>query len=209
MPSRRKKKTFEQSQDASWVVETYCRLENVAAQLQEDDSAYPSSQAWMRAGTQDLEALRSGRPWSAASSSSGAHRTGEETSDLLYRATDEGLFATGFNPWRNTWYVTGRPVQVHEKVLDKWLSVKLPLLQGDERCSLVSNIVDEFTALEIDDIVRMQEPIAHSDKVLLEKAKAEIAECELHSWVCRQNVEKGLAPTVGALIQQWDGKVRK
>ena len=156
MPSRRKKKTFEQSQDASWVVETYCRLENVAAQLQEDDSAYPSSQAWMRAGTQDLEALRSGRPWSAASSSSGAHRTGEETSDLLYRATDEGLFATGFNPWRNTWYVTGRPVQVHEKVLDKWLSVKLPLLQGDERCNLVSNIVDEFTALEIDDIVRMQ-----------------------------------------------------
>ena len=93
-----------------------------------------------------------------------------------------------------------------EKVLDKWLSVKLPLLQGDERCNLLSNILDEFTALEIDDIVRMEEPIALKDKILLEKAKAEIAKCELHSWVCRQNVEKGLAPTVGALIRQRDAK---
>ena len=92
-----------------------------------------------------------------------------------------------------------------EKVLDKWLSVKLPLLQRDERCKLLSNILNEFTALEIDDIVRMQEPTAHSDKVLLRKAKAEIAECELHSWVCRQNVEKGLAFSVGASRQR-DGK---
>ena len=55
----------------------------------------------------------------------------------------------------------------------------------------------------------MLEPTAHSDKVLLEKAKADIAKFELHSWVCRQNVERGLAPTVGALIQQWDGKGAK
>ena len=93
-----------------------------------------------------------------------------------------------------------------EKVLDKWLSVKLPLLQGDERCNLLSELLDEFAALEIDKIVRMLEPTAHSDRALLEEAKAEIAECELHSWVCRQNVEKGLAPTVGALIRQRDGK---
>ena len=93
--------------------------------------------------------------------------------------------------------------------MDKWLSVKLPHLQGDERCNLLSNILDEFTALEIDDIVRMLEPTAHSDKVLLEKVKAEIAKFELHSWVCRQNVEKGLAPTVGALIQQRGGKGAK
>ena len=58
-----------------------------------------------------------------------------------------------------------------EKVLDKWLSVKLPLLQGDERCNLLSNILDEFTALEIDDIVRMQEPIAHGDKILVGKSQ--------------------------------------
>ena len=113
MPRNPAKKSFDQAQDASWVQETYQRLDDVAAQLQGDDSPYPSSEAWMRAGTQDLEALRSGQPWSAASSSSGAHRPGEETSDLLYRATDEGLLATGFNPWRHTWYVTGRPVQVH------------------------------------------------------------------------------------------------
>ena len=83
-----------------------------------------------------------------------------------------------------------------EKVLDKWLSVKLPLLQGDERCNLLSNILNEFTALEIDDIVRMLEPTAQRDKVLLERAQAEIAECELHSWVCRQNAEKGLVQWV-------------
>ena len=35
----------------------------------------------------------------------------------------------------------------------------------------MSNILDEFTALEIDDIVRMLEPTAHSDKVLLEKPR--------------------------------------
>ena len=35
---------------------------------------------------------------------------------------------------------------------------------------------------------------------------SEIAEYELHSWACRQNVEKGLAPSVGALIRQRDGK---
>ena len=80
MPKRASKKSFKEAQDASWVQETYKRLDDVAAQLQEDDSAYPSSQAWMRAGTQDLEALRSGQPWSAASSSSGAHRFEEETS---------------------------------------------------------------------------------------------------------------------------------
>ena len=107
------------------------------------------------------------------------------------------------------WRIVALAEHDEEKVLDKWLSVKLPHLQGEERCNLLSNILDEFTALEIDDIVRMLEPTAHSDKVLLEKAKAEIAKFELHSWVCRQNVERGLAPTVGALIQQWDGKVRK
>ena len=59
MPKRASKKSFKEAQDASWVQETYKRLDDVAAQLQEDDSAYPSSDAWMRAGTQNLEALRS------------------------------------------------------------------------------------------------------------------------------------------------------
>ena len=107
------------------------------------------------------------------------------------------------------WRIVALVKHDEEKVLDKWLSVKLPLLQGDERCNLLSELLDEFAALEIDKIVRMLEPTAHSDRALLEEAKAEIARYELHSWVCQQNVEKGLAPTVGAIIQQRGGTGEK
>ena len=111
MGRTRKKKSFEQADDASWVQEAKQRLDTVAAQLDESEEAYPSHEAWMRAGMQDLRALRTGEAMGSSSASSSI-RTGEQTADLLYRASNEGLFATGYNPWRNTWYVTGRPMQV-------------------------------------------------------------------------------------------------
>ena len=92
--------------------------------------------------------------------------------------------------------------QHEEKASDKWLSVKLPSLQADERYKLLTEIVDDFISLDIENIIRMLEPIAHNDKVLSEEAKAAIASCDLHSWVCQQNIQKGLAPTVGAIIRQ-------
>ena len=104
------------------------------------------------------------------------------------------------------WRIIALAHHEEEKALDKWLSVKLPTLQAGERYNLLTEMVDEFTTLDIDNIMGMLEPIAHSDQVLLEEAKAEVAKCELHSWVCQQNIEKGLAPAVGALIQQRDGK---
>ena len=100
------------------------------------------------------------------------------------------------------WRIIALAHHEEEKALDKWLSVKLPTLQAGERYNLLTEMVDEFTTLDVDNIMGMLEPIAHSDQVLLEEAKAEVAKCELHSWVCQQNIEKGLAPTVGALIQQ-------
>ena len=89
-----------------------------------------------------------------------------------------------------------------QKALDKWLALKLPALQPDERYRLMTDIVDEFISLDIDTIVHSLEPIAHSDKGLLQEAKAAIARCDLHLWVCEQNIQKGLAPTVGALLRQ-------
>ena len=89
-----------------------------------------------------------------------------------------------------------------QKALEKWLSFKLPALQPDERYRLMNDMVDEFISLDIDTIIHMVEPIAHRDKGLLQEAKAAITQCDLHLWVCEQNIQKGLAPTVGALLQQ-------
>ena len=89
-----------------------------------------------------------------------------------------------------------------QKALDKWLSLKLPALQPHERYLLMTDIVDEFISLDIDTIVHMLEPIAQKDKRLLKEAKAAITQCDLHSWLCEQNIQKGLAPTVGALLRQ-------
>ena len=88
-----------------------------------------------------------------------------------------------------------------QKALDKWLSFQVPALQPDERYRLMTDIVEEFISLDIDAIVHMMEPMAHRDKGLLEEAKAAITQCDLHVWVCEQNIQKGLAPTVGALIR--------
>ena len=66
----------------------------------------------------------------------------------------------------------------------------------------MTDIVDEFISLDINTIVHMLEPIAHRDKGLLQEAKAAITQCDLHMWVCEQNIQKGLAPTVGALLRQ-------
>ena len=65
---------------------------------------------WMRAGTMDQEAWRLGEP--IATKSTTIVRSGEETAELIYRSSNEGLVATGYNP-RHTTCVTGRPVQVH------------------------------------------------------------------------------------------------
>ena len=89
-----------------------------------------------------------------------------------------------------------------QKTLDRWLSVKLPELQADDRYKLMEEIVDEFISLDIDNILGMLEPIARSDTRLLEEAKAAISSCDLHSWVCQQNIQKGLAPTVGAMVRK-------
>ena len=91
-----------------------------------------------------------------------------------------------------------------EKTLASWLSVKLPTLQAEARHELLTDIVDEFIKLDIEKIIGMREPIAPKEKVLLDEAKAAVARCELHSWVCEQNTQKGLAPSVGALIRQRD-----
>ena len=106
------KKGFEQADDATWVQEAKQRLDTVASQLDESEKSYPSHQTWMRAGMQGLKAFRSGESMRPSSFLGPPPRTGEQTADLLYRASNEGLFATGYNPWRNTWYVTGRPMQV-------------------------------------------------------------------------------------------------
>ena len=111
MPASKKKKTFEQAQDAGWVKETKDRLDKVAQRVDEDKST-PLEQEWMRAGTMDLEKWRQGERI-ATRSSNVTVRSGEETAELIYRSSNEGLVATGYNPWRHTTYVAGRPVQVH------------------------------------------------------------------------------------------------
>ena len=112
--SKKKKKTFEQAQDDHWLKETKDRLDQVAERLDNDeDKSGPSEQEWMRAGTMDLEKWRYGEP--IATESTTTIRSAEETAELIYRSSNEGLMATGYNPWRHTTYVTGRPVQVHVK----------------------------------------------------------------------------------------------
>ena len=63
-------------------------------------------------------------------------------------------------------------------------------------------ITDEFIAMPVHRINVMLEPVAKRDICLLKEANEEVAKCDLHLWVCQQNQEKGLAPSVGAIIQQ-------
>ena len=72
----------------------------------------PPEEEWMKAGTQDMHSYRTGKPLSAATVAEEV-RPDSETAELLYRSTNEGLISTGYNPWRHTCYVAGRPVQVH------------------------------------------------------------------------------------------------
>ena len=83
MPASKKKKTFEQAQDAAWVKETKDRLDKVAQRVDEDKST-PLEQEWMRAGTMDLEKWRQGEPI-ATKSKEAIVRSGEETAELIYR----------------------------------------------------------------------------------------------------------------------------
>ena len=105
-------RSYSDAQDASWVKETKDRLDKVASIFDAaDDKGQPEEMKWMQAGTQDLGAFRRGEP--IASTDPALVRSAEQTAELVYRASNEGLQSTGFNPWRHTHYVTGRPVQVY------------------------------------------------------------------------------------------------
>ena len=67
---------------------------------------------------------------------------------------------------------------------------------------MLADIADEFVSLRVDRINVMLEPITKHDISLLKEARAAAASCDLRSWVCEQNVAKGVAPTVGAIIHQ-------
>ena len=86
--------------------------------------------------------------------------------------------------------------------LEKWLSEKLPSVDDAEREMMLEEIAEEFGSLHVDNINRMLEPIAKQEAALLKEAKAGVASCDLHSWVCQQNVGKGVAPSVGAILRQ-------
>ena len=107
---RDEKRDMARAQDDSWVLETKNRLDRMAAQVDwTDDKRAPSEAAWTRAGTQDAAAYRRSE---FQATYLDKERTGAQTSELVYRSSNEGLTATGFNPWRHTTFVLGRPVQV-------------------------------------------------------------------------------------------------
>ena len=78
--------------------------------------------------------------------------------------------------------------------------VKLPGADLTERTTIHTAITDEFIAMSVDRINIMLEPAAKQDISLLQEAHQEVAKCDLHFWVCQQNLEKGLAPSMGAII---------
>ena len=88
------------------------------------------------------------------------------------------------------------------EALEQWLPLKLPHVDQVERDTLLTQIADEFISLDVDSINLMLEPIAKHETSLLKEAKAAAASCGLRSWVCHQNVAKGVAPTVGAILRQ-------
>ena len=86
---------------SGWVKETKDRLDKVARMFDEgEDKEQPEEMKWMQAGTQDLWAFRKGEP--IASTDTPIVRCGDQTAELVYRASNEGLVATGYNPWRHT-----------------------------------------------------------------------------------------------------------
>jgi len=88
------------------------------------------------------------------------------------------------------------------QALEQWLLVKLPGADLTERTTMHAAITDEFIAMPVHRINVMLEPVAKRDISLLKEANQEVAKCDLHLWVCQQNLEKGLAPSVGAIMQQ-------
>ena len=88
------------------------------------------------------------------------------------------------------------------QALEQWLLVKLPGADLTERTTMHTAITDEFIAMPVHRINVMLEPVAKRDISLLKEANQEVAKCDLHLWVCQQNLEKGLAPSVGAIMQQ-------
>ena len=106
-----KKRDAADAQGDWWLKETKDRLDKVAVEIDRgEDKSAPPELSWMRAGTQDLDDFRRGSP--QAGGKPPLVRSGEETAELMYRASNEGLVATGYNPWRHTSYICGRPVQV-------------------------------------------------------------------------------------------------
>ena len=99
-----------QAQGSEWVKETRRRLDTVASQLDSSSNLqHPTEAAWTRVATQARTSLHRGE---SARDYVETARAGAETAELLYRSSDEGLTSTGFNPWRHTTFVCGRPVQV-------------------------------------------------------------------------------------------------
>ena len=85
-----KKRDAADAQGDWWLKETKDRLDKVAAEMdQGEDKSAPPELAWMRAGTQDLEAFRRGSP--QAGGKPPLVRSGEETAELMYRSSNEGL----------------------------------------------------------------------------------------------------------------------
>ena len=98
------------AQGSDWVKETKDRLDETSSQVDwRSDLQKPTEWAWTRAGTQHMALFRQGKPQSTYIEK---ERSGAETAELVYRSSNEGLTATGFNPWRHTTFVGGRPVQV-------------------------------------------------------------------------------------------------
>ena len=97
-------------QGSDWVKETKERLDKTMGQFdQYHEVEQPGVSAWEKASTQPLAELREAQPQRSYLPKA---RSGQETNELLYRASHEGLARSGYNPWKHTTMVAGRPVQV-------------------------------------------------------------------------------------------------
>ena len=91
------------------------RLDRTAHQTDFDAGETPSLRAWVKASTMPLDRLRTGTI--ERDRSVEEDRSPQDASEVLFRTSNESLMAVGFDPWRHTAMVTGRPVQVS---FDSW-----------------------------------------------------------------------------------------
>ena len=125
-----------------------------------------------------------------------AHQKSAQQSSRRAEANEARIKAVGF---RVLALASDAP-----QALRRWLELKLPTGDKMQTTAMHTQIIDEFVALDTDIIVTMLEPIARADVAVLRDAKAMLKKWDLYSWVCEQNVVKGLAPSVAAIIQQRD-----